>query len=194
MSGVVRRVDVNQLNLTGIGFLKKLKGIEVITFNIEVFSGVPINALLRAWNHGFADRTTRFRFCLALARPGKLISLTLTFSDVTEQITQGVEVYCTFQLAFWVFDFSCHLREQIYDFLDVLIGDIGRSSFDLLHASSFHERVLFAPSFLQLLEQRISLADLALLAVGALQLGYLLIKCLHFLAFLYFGINVLDVD
>ena len=60
VSGIVRWVDINHLNLAEIAFLQQLENFQVVTLNVEILGGVPINAVLFARAQGLADRLVGF--------------------------------------------------------------------------------------------------------------------------------------
>src|SRR5438552_19009033 len=48
VAGVVRRVDVNHLDLAEVRLLKKLQYFKIVTFNDQIFGALKIHALFRA--------------------------------------------------------------------------------------------------------------------------------------------------
>ena len=48
LTGVVGRVDVDELHLPRVGFLEELEDFEVVALDHEVLGGIPVHALFRA--------------------------------------------------------------------------------------------------------------------------------------------------
>ena len=46
IAGVVRRVDVDQLDLVGVALLQKLQHLQVVAFDQRMLCGVPVHAFL----------------------------------------------------------------------------------------------------------------------------------------------------
>ena len=58
-AGVIRRVDVDHLDLAEICFLEQFEGVKIVALDIEVFCGVEIDRFLAAWAKRFRYRRIR---------------------------------------------------------------------------------------------------------------------------------------
>ena len=70
--GVVRRVDVDQLDLAEIAVAQQAQGVEVVALDEQVAGAVPMLAVLRQWVHDFLRRHKGAVVRLALAHPAQL--------------------------------------------------------------------------------------------------------------------------
>ncbi len=90
---VVRRVDINHLDLPRIGLLQALEDIEVIALDIEVAGGIEIDTLLPTRTERGANRDIRQQLRLALIGPRELVTLLARLDKrVLEFLTQGIEI------------------------------------------------------------------------------------------------------
>ena len=124
---VVGRVNVDELHLAGVGLFQNLQRVQVVALDVEVLRRIPILGLIRLGNHRFVDGTTRLDLSLALAGPGELISLTLTFSHITQKIAERLEVNGALELSIDVLYFGHDLREQFTKFVYILDSAIRRA-------------------------------------------------------------------
>ena len=56
LAGVIRRVDVDHLDLAQIGFLQQLERIQIIAFDKQILRAVKIHAFFTAWTQGLSNR------------------------------------------------------------------------------------------------------------------------------------------
>ena len=71
VAGVVRRIDVDHLDLAKIALLQKLEDFQIVALDVEVFGGVPVLALC----HARAQRLLGFHDCSLLTHPCELVCL-----------------------------------------------------------------------------------------------------------------------
>ena len=57
---IIRRVNVDHLDLAEITLLQKLEDFQIVALNVEIFRGVPITAVLFHRAQGLGDRPRRF--------------------------------------------------------------------------------------------------------------------------------------
>ena len=127
VASVVRRINVDELHLAGVGLLQNLQRVQVVALDIEVLGGVPILRLAQLGNHRLVDGAARLGLSLALAGPSELVTLALAFGHITQKIAQRVEVNGACKLAVGVLYLGHHLREQLGNLLDVFNGTVGRA-------------------------------------------------------------------
>ena len=91
-SGIVRRVDVNQLDLAGIAFLKQFQHFQVVAFDHQVLHRVPFDAVLLTG----AKRSGRWRWRelpgAALAVPSETVLFLTIVHGAAEKLTEHLEV------------------------------------------------------------------------------------------------------
>ena len=94
LSGVVRWIDVDQLDLAGIALLQQFEHFEVVALDHQVLCGVPIHALVRTGAQGAGTRCQRQLPSTALAVPVESVFL-IGIGDrlVTYQRLEHVHVH-----------------------------------------------------------------------------------------------------
>jgi len=75
VAGVVRRVDIDHLDLAEIALLQELENFQIVALDVEVFGGVPILALCHTGAQRLTDRLVGFHDCSLLAHPCELVCL-----------------------------------------------------------------------------------------------------------------------
>ncbi len=128
-AGVVRRVDVDQLDLARIALLQQLEHFEVVAFDHQILRAVPIHAFFRtrpqsagAWCQGNLAGA-------ALAVPVQTVFfLRVGRRDVTDQAFQNINVEHGGSLA--VLDrLGQQLRKQRLELGDVVSNQVGALRF-----------------------------------------------------------------
>ena len=124
---IVRRVNVNHLDLAQIGFLQELQHFQIIALNIEVLAvkTAGCTVLAHAVCHNRAQRCRNGRICrqhrLFLVRPSKLIAFLPTFYDgIGKLLPQNVKINGVFYLAV-AFHLGNCIGEQLADQLNVAL-------------------------------------------------------------------------
>ena len=75
VAGVVRRINIDHLDLTEIAFLQELEDFQIIALDVEVFGIVPVLALRHARAKRLPDRLVGFHDSRLLADPCELVCL-----------------------------------------------------------------------------------------------------------------------
>ena len=75
VAGIVRRVDIDHLDLAEIALLQELEDFQIIALDVEVFSGVPVLALRHTGAKRLPDWLVSFYDCRLLADPCELVCL-----------------------------------------------------------------------------------------------------------------------
>ena len=75
VAGVVRRINVDHLDLAEIALLQELEDFQIIALDVEVFGGVPVLALRHAGAQRLPDRLVGFHDSRLLADPCELVCL-----------------------------------------------------------------------------------------------------------------------
>ena len=78
---VIRRVDIDHLYLTEIGFLQKFQGIEIVPFNKEIFGSIEIHAFFAARSERLCNGCVCGKQCFPLAGPVQMVALLWPFHD-----------------------------------------------------------------------------------------------------------------
>ena len=138
IAGVVRRVNINHLDLTEVAFLQKFQNFQVVTLNVEVFGGVPIHAFFLARTQGLADRLVGFHDSSLFANPCKFVGFVTLQYIAGKHLAEQVKVDGFFHLAIFAHGFGDAVGEHSTDFINVLSRHIGR-----LHSHFIH--VYFPP-------------------------------------------------
>ena len=93
IASVIRRIDINHLDLAKVVLTQKLQYIKVVTFYVEIFSIVEVHTFLSARTQCLADRSISGNNGLFLPGPGELIALVITFYYVTgEFLSQLIKI------------------------------------------------------------------------------------------------------
>lgn len=111
VAGIVRRVNVNHLHLAEITFLQKLQHFQIVTLNVEIFSGIPVFAFFFAGAQRFANRFVGFHDGSLLAHPCKLIPLVAVHHIGRKHLLQQLKIDCTLELAVFIHRFGNAVRE-----------------------------------------------------------------------------------
>ncbi len=82
LAGVIRRVDINHLDLAQPGFLQQFQRIEIIALDKQVFGAVKVDAFFAARPQGFVDWRVGGEQCFALAGPVQAVAFLWAFDDV----------------------------------------------------------------------------------------------------------------
>ena len=124
---IVRRINVDHLDLTQIGFLQELQHFQVIALNIKVLTVKTAGCTVLA-NTISHHRTQRCRdgriccqHCLFLVRPCKLVTLFPTLHDgVGKLLPQNVKINGVFYFAI-AFHLGNCIGEQLANQLNVAL-------------------------------------------------------------------------
>ena len=93
VAGVVRRVDVDELDLAEVRLLEQLQRVEVVALDEEVLRRVEVDRLLAHRAERLGDRRVGGERGGALAGPVELVALLRPFDDVVGQLlAEQVEV------------------------------------------------------------------------------------------------------
>ena len=96
IAGVIRRVDVDHLDLAVVGRLQQLQHLQVISLDVEVLGGVPVDAFSRAGTQGPAGTLLGKAQALGFALPLKAVLFKVVVNVFAAQRKQLVDI----QLAF----------------------------------------------------------------------------------------------
>ena len=138
---VVRRINVNHLDFTKIGFLQQLQHFKVVTLNIEVFGGIKVHAASAAIRFSltvcpggncfiFTNRTQRLvdgcigkQNGLFLVRPSELIAFLVTVHDLTGNLLhQHILINRTNDFAIFIDRFRYGIGKHRRQLLEILIS------------------------------------------------------------------------
>ena len=132
---IIRRIDIDHLDLPEITLLQQLQRLEIIPFDIEVLRRVPVLALLDARAQRLADRAVRFDDCCLLADPGEFVGFLALAHMVCKHLPQLLEINRLFKYppvgrlslcdAIW---------EQRRQFFEIFLREIRRFHLHLIHA------------------------------------------------------------
>lgn len=123
VAGVVRRINVDHLDFSEIGFLQQLQHFEVVALNIEVLCGVKVHAFLPAGTQRLIDRCVGKQNRLFLIRPSKLIALLITVHYLAGNLLhQHILINRPHNLAVFVNRFRHRIRKHRRQFLEILIS------------------------------------------------------------------------
>ena len=92
VAGVVRRVDIDHLDLAEIAFLQELEDFQIIALDVEVFGSVPVLALRHAGAQRLPDRFVGFYDCRLLTHPCKLVCLVPVHHVRREHLFQQLKI------------------------------------------------------------------------------------------------------
>ena len=133
MSCIIGRVDVDQFDFTEIAFLQELQDFQIIALNIEIFGGVPIDALLRAGAQGLADGTVGLDNGRFLAHPCKFIRFVALGYVAGKHLTQQVKVDRLFQLSVLAPCLRHAVRKKRFNLLNIALYHIRGFKFHMIH-------------------------------------------------------------
>ena len=133
VAGIVRRVDIDHLDLTEIALLQELEDFQIIALDVEVFGGVPILALCHAGAQRLPDRFVGFYDCSLLADPCKLVCLISVHHVRRKHLFQQLKVDRSFDSAVSVRCFGDAVREQRGNLLYVSRRKVGGLKFHVVH-------------------------------------------------------------
>ena len=89
---VVRRIDVDHVDLTVVRALQQLEYLEVVAFNVQVLGGVPVHAFLFEWAQRGCGWSLRLPDGLMLSGPSKRIAFLAGVDVFAEQFAKLIEV------------------------------------------------------------------------------------------------------
>ena len=92
VAGVVWRVDVDHLDLAVVRALEEFQYFEIVTFDVEVLSGIPVNALVFLRTQCSSRRSLRLANGVSFARPSERIAFLSIVYTVAEDLAKLVEV------------------------------------------------------------------------------------------------------
>ena len=92
VAGVVRRVDIDHLDLAKIALLQELEDFQIVTLDVEIFSGVPVLALRHAGAQRLTDRLVGFHDSRLLADPCELVCLVAVHHVRREHLFQQLKI------------------------------------------------------------------------------------------------------
>lgn len=141
---VVGRVDVDHLDLAGVGVAQELERVEVVALDVEVLGRVPVHALLRARAQALVDLAVRLLLGLTLTRPGELVALPLPLGDVAHALPQRVDVDGVAQAPVGLADLGHDLGEELCQLLYVLVKDVRCRQIHVLHHRASSSIMLFS--------------------------------------------------
>lgn len=133
---IVRRVDINHLDLASIVLAQDLERVEVVTLDIQVLGGIPVLALLRARTQHLVYATARLGAGFTLSRPCELVALAAALSNVTELLAQGIVVHSSMQFSVLPTNLRGHVGKECQKRLDVVTHHIFAQPFDPFHVLS----------------------------------------------------------
>ena len=132
-AGVVRRIDIDHLDLAQIGLLQQFEHVEVVSLYIKILRVVKVHALLFARTQRRRDGRVGEQLCLALVRPCHLIALLpLVDKHAAHFLFELVKVHGKRHLAVSL-DFRHAFREQCPDLCDVLLHSVHAHHVHLFH-------------------------------------------------------------
>ena len=139
VAGVVRRVDIDHLDLTKIAFLQQLEDFQIVALDVEVFGGVPVFALCHAGAQRLANRLVGFHDSRLLADPCKLVCLVPVHHVRRKHLFQQLKIDRPFvhlllrRAVFLVQHFRDAVRKQGSNAVYVLRRHIRRFKFHVVH-------------------------------------------------------------
>ncbi len=134
LARVIRRINVDQLDLAEVGLLEEFQGVQVVTFDEQVLGGVEVYALFSARAQSLGDGGVCGEERLAFARPVELVAFLWAFHDgVGQFLLQLVKIYRQLQFAVFTLGFGHTIREQLTNASNVLLGQIRGVHLHLFH-------------------------------------------------------------
>jgi len=116
LASVVRRIDVDELDLAGVALLQDLQHFEVVALDHQVLRGVPVHAVFRARAQCAGRGRERELAGAALAVPVEAVLLVALVHRAAEQLLQYLEVHLPL---------GERLGEERLQLLDVARHDVG---------------------------------------------------------------------
>ena len=92
VAGVVRRVDIDHLDLAEIALLQELEDFQIIALDVEVFGGVPVLAFFHAGAQGLPNWLVGFHDCRLLTDPCELVCLVAVHHVRREHLFQQLKI------------------------------------------------------------------------------------------------------
>ena len=139
VAGVVRRVDINHLDLAEIAFLQKLEDFQIIALDVEVFGGVPVLAIRHTGAQRLPDRLVGFHDSRLLADPCELVCLVAVHHVRREHLFQQLKIdrplvhLLLRRAAFLVHHLRDAVRKQGGDLFYVARRKVGGFKFHVVH-------------------------------------------------------------
>ena len=93
VAGVVRRINVDHLDLAEIAFLQELENFQIVALDVEVFGGVPILALCHTGAQCLPDRLVGFYDRRLLSDPCELVCFIAVHHVRRKHLFQQFKVY-----------------------------------------------------------------------------------------------------
>ena len=120
ITGVVRRIDVDELDLAEVGLLEQLECVEIVTFDEDVFRRVKVDGLPSHRAESLGDRRVRGEQCFALAGPVELVALLRPIYKVVGKfLSKQVKVDQSNRIPVFVVRFSDDSGKQFGNFINV---------------------------------------------------------------------------
>ena len=140
IAGIIRRVDVDHLDLAQVGLLKQLQHLQVIALNIEVFgvkaagSTVLAHTFLTARAQGLGNRRIGQKDRLLLIRPGELVTLVLALNHCgADLLHQHILINGADHLTVFVDGLGHCIGKQCRQLVEVFIRLIRRVHLQFVH-------------------------------------------------------------
>ena len=92
MPGVVRRVDIDHLDLAEIALLQELEDFQIIALDVEVFGGIPVTAVLLHRAQGLGDGPCRLCHGRFFAHPCEFIALVAVHHLPAQKLLQHLKI------------------------------------------------------------------------------------------------------
>ena len=132
---IIRRIDINHLDLPKITLLQQLQRLKIIPLNIQILRRVPVLAFLYARPQRLANGTIRFDNGCFLPDPRELVGL-LAFAHVfCEHLLELLEINRPLKSPpAGLLSFCDTIWEQRRQLLEILLCEIRRFHLHLIHA------------------------------------------------------------
>ena len=147
---IIRRINIDHLDLAQIGLLQEFQYFQIIALDIEVFTvkaagrAVLANAICHNGTQGCRDGRICRQHRLFLIRPCKLVALLPTLHDgIGKLLPQNVKINGVFYLAVAFYLGNC-IGEQLADQLNVALYTVKAVHFKVFH---FHFPFRFSASY-----------------------------------------------
>ena len=140
VAGIIRRVNIDHLDLAEIALLQDFQDFQIIALNIEILRGVPVAAVGFHGAQRFRDRPRRFGHSRLFTNPCKFIALVAVHHIPAQKLLQNLKIDPALDLAI----LAPHLRnrrgEQGSDFVYVFCHHVRCFKSQLIHIfdSSFN--------------------------------------------------------
>ena len=130
---IIRRININHLDLAEIALLQEFQDFQIIALDIEILRGIPVAAVCFHRAQRFRDWPRRFRHCRLFADPCKFIALVAFHHIPAQKLLQNLEIDPALDLAI----LAPHLRnrrgEQSRNFVYVFRYHVRCFKFQLIH-------------------------------------------------------------